>query len=1397
MKFKHFLKKGIAVMLGMALTFTGVDFSALTPKTVHAETVTEDSVADVYALSINDGSDIYMNYYLGGLREAKCVLDEGVNTYTISKNGIEIKNGTITGAANGESIYIRYQNDTVLTSNDSDFIYAATWCGNFSDFRSGGSVGGNLSLPFSGWSPSDTRGNLEYIGGGCFLKTFDYTTSQNISSLNYKIAFSNDWAYAVPGANKQTLLSAGSNSITLWANSFTAETYDSVNDPDANLGTEIIVSIEGETLPLIQVSKNGFIGTIVLGADTYHYTSTKDTAATSNEGDFTLAAQSSVTFIYNAADDTLFNSANDAEILNEILLPSDTTPADLDAFAYDGDDLGAVYTETETTFKVWAPTATNVELKLYATGSDDEPGAAVIDTITMEQDLTAGEWLNGIWTATVAGDQANVYYTYLVTTVNGYEAQTNETGDVYAKAAGVSGDRSMVVDLDATNPTGWDLDTHVSTDEPTDAIIWEVHVRDFSESANSGITNKGKYMAFTEQGTKLISDGSATSIATGIDYLKELGINYVQLLPVFDQANDETNDDYNWGYNPKNYNVPEGSYSSNPFDGNVRITEFKEMVMALHDANIGVIMDVVYNHVGGDAKTGSWFNRTVPNYYFRLTSSGSFSNGSGCGNETASERAMFRKYMIDSISYWATEYHIDGFRFDLMGCHDTVTMNQIRDTLDLLPDGDKILTYGEPWTGGATAEDEGVILANQKNINLLDLRIGAFNDQLRDSLKGHIFNADATGFIQGGINTPQSLHDGEPSPTFTNEDVMQGILGSTKAVAGATNSSVWALAPSQCLSYNSVHDNHTLWDKLMISVNGTSGEYDGDFAARDNNLVAMNKLAASAVLTSQGMALFQAGEEMARTKSGDENSYQSPISVNQIDWNRLSTFADLNEYYKGLITLRKKFAPFTASDMSTVDATTFSTDNIDNVVAYTIENPSSTGWQTVAVLMNANQTAQSVTLETASGVVPSDWIVVADGDHAGITKLSGVSGTTISIPAQSTLVLVDRDSYKASYTPNVIGITLNHSSKELTVNGTVQLTPTVTPSDAALKACTWSSSDETVAKVSASGLVTAKKVGSCTITATAIDGSEVMAQCTITVVTKVASITLNSTNKTLGLNETYQLNATVNPTNATNKTVTWSTSNNTIATVSASTGLVTAKKAGTCIIYATANDGSGVRAQCTITVITKATSVTLNSSSKTLDLDDTYQLTATVSPAATSNKAVTWSTSNNTVATVSSTGKITAKKAGSCTITVTTADGTKLTATCKITVKNQKLLAKGKKYTDKNSKLVYQVTKSSKTKGEVTIYGVSSKNITKATIPATIKIQGYTYKVTAISKNAFKGCSKLKTITVKSNNITSVGKDAFKGIHKNATIKVNKSKLSAYTKLFKNKGQAATVKIKK
>ena len=960
---------------------------------------------EILEISINGGAKSLMSPYYNGMFEGEVKIPSGKSTYRIYRNDKLARIGDIAVSSSGKA-WIRYWSfqDKVVTSyDDSDgFKYPATWVGNFSDVTK---ADGSKHFNFADWSPADATTNLDYKGGGIFRRTFTFEPIEDSTnnSMRYKIAFGGDWTHGDVGLNgndKPLTFPIGSEEITLWVNSLTSETYDSINDiNDVTLKT-VQISVDSTDYEMIQTGFHSFIKTVLLESGEHSWTYAVEDEENSSDSKISLEKKTAVTFWYDAENNKMYNSIDDLEALEGLTNWMNTLNSNYST--YDGDDLGAVYTPSSTTFKVWAPTASRVVLNRYAKGSSSESGDSSLGTIAMEKDVTEGEW-SGVWKTTVEGDLKNTYYTYSVTA----GGTTKETNDIYAKAVGLNGDRGMVVDLDSTDPSGWAQDSHVMVDKPTDAIVWEVNISDFSSADNSGISagNSGKYLAFTEKGTTVNSNGE---LSTGIDYLKELGVNYVQLLPVFDYVNDETADSYNWGYAPKNYNVPEGIFSTNPSDGYVRINEFKQMVQALHENEIGVVMDVVFNHVGGSGKE-SWLNRTVPGYYFRQDEWGNFmDSGTACGNETASEAEMFRKYMIDSVVYWAEEYHIDGFRFDLMGCHDVETMNQLRAALDELPNGDKILVYGEPWSAGTTNQPDGVVMVSKDNMEKLDLRIGAFNDSIRDAIKGQVYQDDGTnmGFIQA-------------SGTMDNK-----TIGAVQANSNPKADEPWARQPSQVVSYVSVHDNLSLYDKLQWSVNGVTTVGADEFYLRDENLVKMNKMAAAAIATSQGIMFFQAGEEMARSKGGVEDSYESPLcfangnELNQINWERAEEFSDLLEYYKGLVALRKAYAPFTASDMTTINQMTFSDDEIDNLVAYTINSPGAK-WDMVAVLMNSNTVSQQVTLKAADGVkLPDAWNCVVNQESAGTEKLEMYLGTTITVPAQTVLVLTaaNQDDLKAELT---------------------------------------------------------------------------------------------------------------------------------------------------------------------------------------------------------------------------------------------------------------------------------------------------------------------------------------------------------------------------------------------
>lgn len=642
-----------------------------------------------------------------------------------------------------------------------------------------------------------------------------------------------------------------------------------------------------------------------------------------------------------------------------------------DAFTYDGDDLGASYTKEKTGFKVWAPTASEVSLNLYEQGDGDN----LTETIPM----TLGD--KGVWSCEKQGDLNGVYYTYSIKIGN----KTNEAVDLYARTTGVNGNRGMVVDLSATNPEGFENDTRPAFVNPTDAVIYELHVRDLSSDESSGISNTGKFLGLTETGTT-----NADGLATGIDHIKDLGVTHVQILPSYDYATvDETKLDtpqFNWGYDPKNYNVPEGSYSTDPYHGEVRINEMKQMVQALHENGIRVNMDVVYNHTFNIEDSN--FQKTVPDYYYRKVGD-SYSNASGCGNETASDHAMMRKYIVDSVVYWATEYHIDGFRFDLMAVHDIETMNAVRAALDEIDPS--IMVYGEGWTGGDAAipSSQQALKANMAKID----RVGAFSDDIRDGIKGSVFDAQDKGFVSGKDGMEESIKFGIVAATPHPQVIASKNDKSSKS---------WAAQPGQSINYISCHDNLTFWDKLAISNADDSEE----------ERIKMNKLGSAIILTSQGVPFFQAGEEMLRSKPSatveggfDENSYTSPDSTNSIKWSNKANVMDTYEYYKGLIAFRKAHSALRMTAAADIQNNLVFMSGLDaNVVGYTIANNANGDTaEKITVIFNGNKNAVDVTLPAGT------WEICVNDRTAGTASVGTAEGT-VSVAGISAMVLVQGDS---------------------------------------------------------------------------------------------------------------------------------------------------------------------------------------------------------------------------------------------------------------------------------------------------------------------------------------------------------------------------------------------------
>ena len=632
-----------------------------------------------------------------------------------------------------------------------------------------------------------------------------------------------------------------------------------------------------------------------------------------------------------------------------------STPDFEAAYTYHGNDLGATWSKEKTSFRLWAPTADAASIKLYHSGDASIDDCFAI--IPMRKDI------RGTLIADYQGNLNGVYYTYLVS----HGSNTVEACDPYARTTGVNGARAMVIDLASTNPDGWENDIDPNSDiSVTDAVIYELHIRDLSIDKSSDIKQKGKYLGVIEAGTK-----TTHGIPTGLDHIKDLGITHLQLMPVYDYGSvDERHLDkpqFNWGYDPVNFNVPEGSYSSDPFNGAVRVRELKQMIKGLHDNGISVVMDVVYNHVY-DAKSFC-FNQIVPNYFSRIKN-GVYSNGSGCGNDTASERSMVRKYIVDSVCYWADEYHLDGFRFDLVGLLDVDTINEI--VKQVHKRHPNVIFYGEGWSLD-TVLTRDCKLAVQKNAYLTP-GFAYFNDTIRDALRGSVFLSDALGYITGATGIATDL-----------EACFRGLPK-------------WCGDPKQTVNYVSCHDNNTLMDRIALATEGRSFE----------DRVRMNKLAAVFYLTAQGIPFMQAGEEMLRSKPDGkggfvENSYRSPDQINSIKWHQLEdkTYLDTYEYYKGLISLRKTHPVFRLTSAYEV---------LSNVVPVYCKHPHVGAFQMCGsvpnepadelyVIFNADKASQTVSLP--KGI----WTICVNDEKAGTDSLGTAEGNVTLSPI-SAMVLI-------------------------------------------------------------------------------------------------------------------------------------------------------------------------------------------------------------------------------------------------------------------------------------------------------------------------------------------------------------------------------------------------------
>ena len=630
--------------------------------------------------------------------------------------------------------------------------------------------------------------------------------------------------------------------------------------------------------------------------------------------------------------------------------------------SYSADDLELKVDATGTHFRLWSPEADEAKVYLY----DTDRNTPAVDSLTMKRDV------KGTWTASVNKTLYGMFYTFRIKH-NG--KWLKQTPGIWAKAVGTNGERAAIIDMAATDPEGWNTDKGPSLKAINDAVIYEMHHRDFSMHPSSGIVNKGKFIALTEQDTK-----SMLGDKTGIEHLKELGITHVHILPSYDYNSiDESqlpSNGYNWGYDPYNYNAPEGSYSTNPSDPSTRISEMKQMVKSLHDAGIGVIMDVVYNHTANNDDSN--FSLTAPDYFYRHKPDGSYSDASGCGNETASERQQMRDFIINSVKYWAKEYHIDGFRFDLMAIHDIETMNQVAAALkEINPD---IFIYGEGWTAGDSPLPADQRALKENVAKMPDIAV--FSDDLRDAVKGHYSNEADRGFATG-----------KPG---LEETVKIGIVASTAHPQvdyskGANSKFAYAAEPTQIINYVSCHDDLTLTDKLAKSMPDAS----------EQERLRAAKLAQTIVLTSQGTPFIFAGEEVFRDKKGVHNSYKSPDSINAIDWSNKHKYADQFNYYRELIKLRKSHPAFRMTSAADI-AKHIKFDDVkhDNLVSYSITgNANGDEWKEIKLAFNGSD--EPLNIKVSNG----DWIIIANDGKIDAEGLGKSRGGTMTVAPRSALIM--------------------------------------------------------------------------------------------------------------------------------------------------------------------------------------------------------------------------------------------------------------------------------------------------------------------------------------------------------------------------------------------------------
>ncbi|GCE23496.1 type I pullulanase [Dictyobacter kobayashii] len=742
------------------------------------------------------------------------------------------------------------------------------------------------------WNTDDDHTRLQEINPNLY----QYTALLPAGTYHYKIAFNNGWSDVIPYENITLTVPKDNTEVTFSYVPYDnitqhAEIYDTINNPNVALPT-----VNDTATNLIAITLDSI-------PDVSH----------------TLELQ-------------LSGYAETPIVPRSIL--------DAERFFYAGDDLGYILTPQSTGFRLWAPTAADVQLLLF----ESETGG-------ISQQVAMHQAENGTWQVSVEQSLENWYYLYLVTV----QGKTQTALDPYARALAVNATRAMIVDLAKTQPTNWESDSYQKLANPVDAVIYEVHVRDFSINLNSGMKHKGKFLAFTEHNTS-----SPDQISTGMESLQELGVTHIQVLPAYEFASvdEQKPDQYNWGYDPRNYNVPEGAYATTPH-GPARISEFKQMIQSVHHNQIGVVMDVVYNHT---FSTGdSDFDKIVPQYYYRTDALGHYTNGSGCGNEVASERPMVQKFIRDSLVYWVKEYHVDGFRFDLMALLGVDTMQKIEKDLHAIHPG--LLIYGEPWIGGSSALSSQQLFTKGQQCNR---NLGVFNDHMRNALIGNVFAHDMQGFATGASDQV--------------DEIKQAVTGSVHD---------FTAAPSETINYASSHDNLTLWDKISASNAQVS----------EAERIKMDKLVQAILMTSQGVPFFQGGEEFLRTKEGNDNSYNAGDAVNQFDWSRKAKYKDVFEYYAGLIKLRKNHPAFRMTTTAAIDSHLSFLDGPANTVMFQLgPHANQDSWQHILVIYNPTNAAVSFSLP--EGI----WNLAVSEDQISEQGLQQMTGQ-IEVPGIACLVL--------------------------------------------------------------------------------------------------------------------------------------------------------------------------------------------------------------------------------------------------------------------------------------------------------------------------------------------------------------------------------------------------------